>query len=391
MEAMAVLGNEIAEDYLIRDGDVEYERYEAQYGKLRAEFSNINETTWESNLYWGWLYALDSLNENFTASNYPTYMRNRGYLSQKLNTNLGSWTELRHDTILYAKQSYSPTCGISYPVGYVEPTPKLYSRLKDLTTSTKENLQDFEVISESVADDLDDFIDLLGKLQDFSERELKNVPLNESEYNFIKMFGWKLEDLLINVPEDAGDSRLVADVHTDPNRDPKDGVVGKVLEEAVGNFDLILVIWNDTANDKNGTLRASIGPIFSYYEFKQPMSERLTDEEWRGILENGTDVPEQFDWQDYPMDYPDLVDESQYYDLWVSTEEIYFSEPDVDDSIIMIQSFVHNRNEIERDAEVSLYLDTIDESSLLHIFDITTPGHGSSFTQYEWDVTGLEE
>ena len=30
-----------------------------------------------------------------------------------------------------------------------------------------------------------------------------------------------------------------------------------------------------------------IGPILSYYEFKQPMADRLTDEQWRKIV--GTD------------------------------------------------------------------------------------------------------
>ncbi|GAI53387.1 unnamed protein product [marine sediment metagenome] len=27
-----------------------------------------------------------------------------------------------------------------------------------------------------------------------------------------------------------------------------------------------------------------MGPVFSYYEFKQPMGDRLTDEAWREIL-----------------------------------------------------------------------------------------------------------
>ncbi len=393
LEAMAVLGNDIAEDFLIRDGDVEYAGYDKQYGMLKAEFSDINESTWESNLYWGWLYALDSLNENFTASNYPTYMRNRGYLAQKLNTNLGSWTELRHDTILYAKQSYSPTCGMSYPVGYVEPIPSLYSRLSDLTNATKENLLDLDLISDSTANDLDDFMDMLEKLQDFSERELKNLPLNESEYDYIKMFGWRLEDLLKNVPEDAGDSRLVADVHTDPNIDPSDGVPGKVLEEAVGNFDIMVVIWNDTTENDDGVLRASLGPIFSYYEFKQPMSERLTDEEWRGILENDTEVPEQFDWQDYPRDYPSLVDQSEYYDLWVSTEEIYFQELDEEEDVVRIQSIIHNRGGVDRDATVRMYLGTVEDGSVIQTFDITVSGSGPSTTmiRYDWDITNTEK
>ncbi|MGA1822571.1 MAG: DUF3160 domain-containing protein [Thermoplasmatota archaeon] len=391
LEAMAILGSDMAEDYLIRDGDVEYDRYDHQYGKLKAEFSNINKTTWESNLYWGWLYALDSLNEDFTESRYPSYMRNRGYLAEKLNTNLGSWTELRHDTILYAKQSYTPTCGISEIIGYVEPIPDLYSRLRDLTNSTKENLEEFGMISNDTAENLDAFSDLLGRLQDFSERELNNIPLNSSEYESIKRFGWELEKILKDIPDDAGDSRLIADVHTDANRDPADGEIGKVLEEAVGNFDMILVIWNDTANSENGSLRASVGPIFSYYEFKHPMSDRLTDEKWRQILEEGTDVPEQFDWQDYPLDYPDLVDVADYYDLWVSTEEIYFSEGEDDTDIVMVQTLVHNRNMGDRDAEVTLYLDSIDESSVIKTFDITAPGHGASLIGADWNVTGMDK
>jgi len=387
LEAMAVLGNEIAEDFIIMNGDDQYEKFDSQYGKLKAEFSIINESTWESNLYWGWLYALSSLNENFTASKYPTYMRNRGYLAQKLNTNLGSWTEIRHDTILYSKQSYSEISNTSFhTVGYVEPIPDLYSRLNDLTKATKKNLEKFNLISETTCDDLDAFSELLGKLHYFSEKELNNVPLNNSESSFIQYFGWRLEDLFVNVPEDAGDSRLVVDVHTDPNRDPKDWITGKVLEEAVGNFDLIVVIWNDTTNNSEGILRASIGPIFSYYEFKQPMAERMTDEDWRVILENGSGIPPQFNWQVYPENYPSLVDKSEFYDLWVSTEEILFSKEE-GTNIVKITSFIHNRENMDRDASVSLYLDSLEKNVLMHKFEISVPGSGLSSVEYEWNVT----
>ncbi|WP_370695031.1 DUF3160 domain-containing protein, partial [Klebsiella pneumoniae] len=29
------------------------------------------------------------------------------------------------------------------------------------------------------------------------------------------------------------------------------------------------------------------GPVFSYYEFKESKSNRLTDEQWKGLLEEG--------------------------------------------------------------------------------------------------------
>ena len=69
---------------------------------------------------------------------------------------------------------------------------------------------------------------------------------------------------------------LVADVHTDTN-------TGQVLEEAVGYVNFIIVAFKTP----DGSLRAGAGPVFSYYEFKQPMSDRLTDEAWRELLASG--------------------------------------------------------------------------------------------------------
>lgn len=73
---------------------------------------------------------------------------------------------------------------------------------------------------------------------------------------------------------------LVADVHTDPN-------TMEVLEKAVGNPHIIIV-----AVPINGQLVR--GGTFSYYEFTQPVSNRLTDEAWREMLDQGNepDFPE---------------------------------------------------------------------------------------------------
>ncbi|MGL1562999.1 DUF3160 domain-containing protein, partial [Vibrio parahaemolyticus] len=49
-----------------------------------------------------------------------------------------SWAQLRHDTILYAKQSYTMTkerSAVNRPrpvQGYVEPVPEFYARLLTL-------------------------------------------------------------------------------------------------------------------------------------------------------------------------------------------------------------------------------------------------------------------
>jgi hypothetical protein len=34
----------------------------------------------------------------------------------------------------------------------------------------------------------------------------------------------------------------------------------------------------------DGRILIGAGPVFSYYEFKHPINDRLTDEKWREIL-----------------------------------------------------------------------------------------------------------
>jgi hypothetical protein len=73
---------------------------------------------------------------------------------------------------------------------------------------------------------------------------------------------------------------LAADVYTYQGRG---SVPAGVLEEAVGYADELYVVvpWKD------GSLQLMRGAVFSYYEFTQPINERLTDEEWQKMLKEG--------------------------------------------------------------------------------------------------------
>lgn len=44
-----------------------------------------------------------------------------------------------------------------------------------------------------------------------------------------------------------------------------------------------------------GQIVVGAGPVLSYYEFKHPMDDRLTDDKWRAML-NSEDLPEQPGW-----------------------------------------------------------------------------------------------
>jgi hypothetical protein len=79
------------------------------------------------------------------------------------------------------------------------------------------------------------------------------------------------------VNDKGKETTMVADVHTDTN-DPQ-----QVLEEGVGYVDLAVVAYKVP----DGRIIAGAGPVFSYYEFKQPINNRLTDEQWKDMLQKG--------------------------------------------------------------------------------------------------------
>ena len=77
---------------------------------------------------------------------------------KSLNAALGSWTELRHDTIFYAKQSVAAEGeGGEEPVspGYVEPYPAFYDKIAELATTLREGLMRYGLIDSESANKLE--------------------------------------------------------------------------------------------------------------------------------------------------------------------------------------------------------------------------------------------
>ncbi|AKJ37270.1 DUF3160 domain-containing protein [Methanosarcina barkeri] len=279
LDVMALLGSGRAVYWLDELNDSSYKNYSARYGELDSEFSNFSEADWNMNLYWSWLYSLQPLLKDY-GSGYPTFMQTDAWQDKELSTSLASWTELRHDTILYAKQSETMV-GSAAPgepeektaVGYVEPVPDFYAKLLALTKMTKQGLSEMEVLNPYSEGKLARLEEILTKLQKISEKELENEELTNEEYEFIKNFGDQLEGTN-GADDDVKKTTVIADVHTDGNS-------GDVLEEGVGYVDMLVVAYKLP----DGRILLGAGPVMSHYEFKQPMSERLTDEKWKEMLE----------------------------------------------------------------------------------------------------------
>ncbi len=296
LDVMAVLGSERAYELLDKVyNETKYANYTKQFDYLKAQFAALKDDTWTQNLYWCWLYCLMAL-LNEKGDGYPSFMKMPAWTDKELNTSLGSWTELRHDTILYAKQSYTMRATAIMtppepPKGYVEPNPELYGRLASLTGMTIDGLKSRGLLLDVFADRLSQLKDLLTTLKSISEKELTGSSLSQDDYNAIRNVGGTLEGI-VTFPPDVKDAitndtddrmAVVADVHTDVN-------TGKVLEEGVGNpYHIYVVV------PIEGKLVIAEGAAFSYYEFKQPMSDRLTDEQWQDMIQNNQ-TPETPEW-----------------------------------------------------------------------------------------------
>jgi hypothetical protein len=219
-------------------------------------------------------------------------MQNTAWQDEKLNTALSSWTQLRHDYILYAKQTCVP-CPAAKGYGYVEPIPEFYSRLSSLCRKIETELSNEGVMPHKHQNGLGS---LAGKLDTF-ETYARKIASNETltteddehgyggEQGDIHGFGLWLLGFF-----SAGDGgikeeepTLVADVCTNSN-------TAKVLHEGVGRFNPVII----TYEQPDGKVLAGIGYVMSYYEFEEDDFTRVSDSEWEKRVETGALPPRPF-------------------------------------------------------------------------------------------------
>ncbi len=276
LDVFSVFGSARAERILQDEGDTEYSGYEEKVTELRQLYARGEHGR---DLYHRWLRVLRTLLATPPPAA-PAFMQSDAWGRKQLNAALGSWAELRHDTILYIKQSYTSVArGISLrppePRAYLEPCPQVYRGLGEMTAHMREQLTGWGMLDPGVSAKLSEFEALLVQLGSIADKELQGELPDQNESQLLENIGGQLKALLAFPPEllsqitSGTDDRMavVADVHTLMEGD-------MVLEEAVGDPFLICV-------DLEG--EQYWGAVFSYYEFKHPMKDRLTDEAWQAM------------------------------------------------------------------------------------------------------------
>ncbi len=313
LDVMAALGNNEAVSLL--SGELKKWNYSANLFACSEFVKKQLPGFWKQNLYNLWLHSLRTIDDDMTNhKNFPEVMSSKTWQMKQLQTQLASWSELRHDTILYSKQSYSASLGCEYPTGYIEPYPNFYAGIKYFADKSA---QLFEAADYSSNDKKQDKLlkeiqkrqilffknmsATLGQLEELSEKELKGKRFTKEEKQFIKKTidirgggsgppqydGWYC-NLFYNRGRHGGLlasdwDPTIADVHTDPN-------TGKALEVGVGDVNFCVIAID---NEKNK--RVYVGPIYSYYEFHQDAKNRLTDEEWQEKIYSGN-LPSRPEW-----------------------------------------------------------------------------------------------
>ena len=293
LDFFSAMGSDEAYTILKDMDETHYANYDSQMTKVKGEIAAFGLDSWTQNIYWAWLYSFQPLIAP-KGSAYPPFMQTQAWMRKDLQTALGSWTELKHDTILYAKQVMAEMGGgpdVEPPHGYVEPNPEAYARLLALAQMTYDGLQSRGLLSGLTKSNLENLFSELQFLKDISERELAGGTITTDEYVHIQHWGGMLEEFTLAaadrtdaIERDLNDQKaaLVADVATAPGG-------AAALEEAVGQPTKIYVVLPDSP------WRISVGAVYSYYEFTVPSSDRMTDEQWQALVETGGNPP-QPDW-----------------------------------------------------------------------------------------------
>ncbi len=302
LDVPAGLGSDEALRIIQETTDVnKWPDYTKNMEEVRKEITAFDDSVWNVSISSQWLHLLTPLLEEH-GEGWPKFMQSRAWTDKDLNTFLGNYAELKHDTVLYAKQviaELGAEGGEFVPPddrGYVEPQPAVFRRLAALADALVEGLEGFGLIADEDRQAMANLSQLNNSLADIAVKELKGELPTEEEFDLIRSYGGQLEHLWMKTVEYEGHygsylpmdhpAALVTDIATDPSTQ-------ECLELGTGKInEIVVAVYFD------GEVRLARGAVYDFYEFRQPVSNRLTDEEWRSMVKDneGNSMPDRPSW-----------------------------------------------------------------------------------------------
>ena len=290
LDVLFSLGNDAAAQLL--EPELQKYHYASNLEALRYLTDSYDSGFWTSSLYNGWIQLIRSVNPPQVRDSLPEFMQTAAWWQEKMNTQLASWAELRHDNLLYAKQSYSGSVTCSFPESYVEPFPEFYANIKQFANIAASHFVHMGEMS--ISNYFNTMIGIADTLQTIAQKTIIKIALSEGEKSFLKSMlisqnssggcggpittytGWYTK--LYYTGKNGFDAydALTADVHTAP-LDEAGNLVGWVLHVGTGNVEMAVI----NAELPDGQPAAFIGPVSKYHELVTTNFQRLSDDEWK--------------------------------------------------------------------------------------------------------------
>lgn len=273
LDLFNVIGSSEAKHILNREGDTEYRGYNENVSVMSEIYSKLDNSSFYNRMLKQYDIIINT--DDFS------FMNGSMKRQKELNAMLSSWASLRHDVILYAKQSYTAKITSAGPKPMPQEKHIIAEPYIAFYNQAGEDMDEllfmlYDATDDRIFGEMRESMDgLTGLYVLISQLTLKGDYYSDKDKltAMLSSIDYQLKQLIGDKKEKTDNTIIIADVHTDPNSKT-------VLQEASGYINEITV-------DMNG--KPFTGGVLSYYEFRHSMNDRLTDEKWRDIIQSGTE------------------------------------------------------------------------------------------------------
>ena len=295
LDIIAAFGSDEAKKILLEEfKEGRFENYEKKLNEVTDKIGKYSSDSWKANTYQNWLDMFNALIKE--PANSPDFTKTKAWKRKQLSTVLGSWVNLRYETIAYVEQIAAEAgeggyerLNIGMPRGYVEPNPVFFQKLNDgfgkISNRFKRIIKNPE-LRDAVVERIDKYRKHLKALETIARKELDNIILTDEEYAEILYIGRTIEHFILIMgsigPREEGHYGL----STAPDNDSLRKIVDvqkvppmlgtETLYEALGFAHEINVIV-----PYYGRRQIVRGPVYSYYEFRS--NDQWNSEKWKKL------------------------------------------------------------------------------------------------------------
>ena len=253
--------------------------------KVRDELATVADDGWFSSMAAKQLHVISML-AGPRGETFPAFMRSEAFAAKNLESQLGSFTQLKHDTVLYAKQNYAEAGegGLDDklpPVvkGLVQPDLPFWREMERLARFAADGFARHKLFPDAGEEysRFQVFANQMTTLRKLAEKQAAGADLTDAEWETIRTIDFHTMTLPLNPYDTAepgdGKNAIVTDISTDV-------ASGRILFQSLGRPFVMLAL----VGGRDGE-RMIAGVAYRHHEFAASIVDgRMTNEEWRARI-----------------------------------------------------------------------------------------------------------